>query len=254
MARSFLNHQTRNIETKIFLQPKLQSGNQYVCLCSYCCFEGPEDYHSDTRVRTGTLGKECIFSDLSGAARKVVRNTLNRCFSSSRRLSLITLCNTPMKQGLAPHCPESERKRVWKEEKPVCDLEQGQRQRGFCDQGPSTPAEFQTSCYVPTHTDSPEGGKGNSWDLQVLQSVSPELCARKKRPLHACSTILRRSLESSSRLFQKITKVQPEIYQLNRRENSSTPNAPVSRFHLVRTGCNYVMLSFSNVFQFRNFG
>ena len=77
------------------------------------------------------LGKECIFSDLSGVARKVVRNTLNRCFSSSKRSSLITLCNTPVKQGLAPHCPESERKRVWKEEKPVCDLRVGSAPEGL---------------------------------------------------------------------------------------------------------------------------
>lgn len=61
------------------------------------------------RVRISTWGKKRNFSDLPGVARKVVQNTISRCFSSSKCLSLITPCNTPVKQGFPPRCPESEK-------------------------------------------------------------------------------------------------------------------------------------------------
>lgn len=68
------------------------------------------------RVRRGLWGKYRTFPDLSGVAWKVVRNTINRCFSSSKCLSLITPCNIPVKPGLVSHCPESKRKKSgrWK--------------------------------------------------------------------------------------------------------------------------------------------
>ena len=77
---------------------------------SYYSYHSPKDYHNDMRVRRGPWGKQCMFPDLSGVAWKVVQNTINRCFSSSKCLSLITPCNIPVKPGLVSHCPESKRK------------------------------------------------------------------------------------------------------------------------------------------------
>ena len=64
---------------------------------SYYSYHSPKDYHNDMRVRRGPWGKQCMFPDLSGVAWKVVQNTINRCFSSSKCLSLITPCNIPVR-------------------------------------------------------------------------------------------------------------------------------------------------------------
>lgn len=77
---------------------------------SYYSYRSLKDNYNDTRVRRGPWGRQRMVPNLSGAAWKGARNTINRCFSSSKCLPLITPCNIPVKPGLVSPCPESKRK------------------------------------------------------------------------------------------------------------------------------------------------
>lgn len=82
---------------------------QYTYSYSYYSYRSLKHYY-DTRVRRGPWGRQRMVPNLSGAAWKGARHTINRCFSSSKCLPLITPCNIPVKPGLVSPCPESKRK------------------------------------------------------------------------------------------------------------------------------------------------
>lgn len=78
--------------------------------------------------------------------------------------------------------------------------------------------------------------KETTWDLHFLQGPPLALCTGRKWPLCTLGEILCHSLDGSSHLFQKMTKVQSEIYPSKRRKHKSTLNTLVNRFSSVRSG------------------
>ena len=218
---------------------------------SYYSYHSPKDYHNDMRVRRGPWGKQCMFPDLSGVAWKVVWNTINRCFSSSKCLSLITPCNIPVKPGLVSHCPESKRKSL---------------------EGRKSPSS------VTLDRISARGASVIRVHALLLNSsprvVSPSIQTvwREQDETHrtyisrrtfllgsapggsSCSTHPVRSPDALWRALPGCCKRQQKSTSnllTAQEENISIPNAPVNRFSLVRTGWNYIVLGYFNFFQSR---